>query len=203
MAEYSLTAQSALKGLDIEKPGIRMTEGSNLALVSMAVPVNGEQKLSEVINSAFNIALPDIGSSISSNTERARFYRLQLDQYFVQFQNEGDRAVDVIRKYVGDAAYLCDQSDSWVAIHLSGFNSTVLLERICTLDLDLSVFPAGSVARTSMHHLAVIIIREDIDSFMLLSPRSSAESFLHALDVTQIHGESRQTNALLQSTTSS
>jgi methylglutamate dehydrogenase subunit D len=203
VAEFSLTAQSALLGLDMEKPGIRLTEASNLALVSMAVPVNGEQKLREVINAAFNIALPDIGNSVSSNTEQARFYRLQLDQYFVQFVYEGDSAVDVIRKHVGDAAYLSDQSDSWVAILLSGFNSTMILERICSLDLDLSVFPVGSVARTSMHHLAVIIIREDIDSFMLLSPRSSAESFMHALDVTQIHSESRQTNALLQSTTSS
>lgn len=184
MAKYSLTAHSALMGLDIEKQGFRLTELTDIALVAMAVPNGGEEKLSVIIEKVFKIQLPDTGCSVTSEIDDIRFCGMQHDQYFVQFKYSADRTVDVLHQYVDDSAYLSDQSDSWVIVRVTGKNTLSMLERICPLDLDISVFPAGAVARTSMHHLAVIIIREDVDSFQLLSHRSSAESFLHALDVT-------------------
>ena len=54
------------------------------------------------------------------------------------------------------------------------------LERFCPLDL--GAFPAGSVARTAMEHMGAVIAREDdAPTFLLLSARSSARSFLHGL----------------------
>jgi sarcosine oxidase subunit gamma len=55
------------------------------------------------------------------------------------------------------------------------------LERICQLDVSEKTFPVGSVARTQMEHLGVIIIKQENDSFMLMSAASSAENFLHAV----------------------
>ena len=66
---------------------------------------------------------------------------------------------------------------------MSGTGVRVALERICPLDLDDQAFPEGRVARTAMEHLSVIILRDGPDSFLLMSPRSSARSFRHAVEL--------------------
>ena len=78
------------------------------------------------------------------------------------------------------------QSDNWVGVRISGTRSRDALERICPLDLHPDVFGIDQVARTVMEHLGVIILREDKDSFLMLSASSSAKSFLHAIE-TSIH----------------
>jgi sarcosine oxidase subunit gamma len=56
------------------------------------------------------------------------------------------------------------------------------LERICPIDLHPQAFAVGAVARTLMDHLNVIILREGGDTFLLMSARSSARSFWHAVE---------------------
>jgi sarcosine oxidase subunit gamma len=67
-------------------------------------------------------------------------------------------------------------------LRVSGPKSRIALERICPLDLHPSTFPQGRVARTLMEHLGVIILHEGPDTYLLLSARSSAGSFLHAVE---------------------
>ncbi|MBT8415130.1 MAG: hypothetical protein KJO30_12445, partial [Boseongicola sp.] len=50
------------------------------------------------------------------------------------------------------------------------------------LDLDPDTFPTGSAARTVMEHLGAMIVRVDDTRFWLMSARSSAMSFLHAVE---------------------
>ena len=70
----------------------------------------------------------------------------------------------------------------WVMLEISGPKSREALARLCTLDLHADTFAEGEVARTMMEHLGVIILRNAPDSFILLSARSSAKSFLHAVE---------------------
>ena len=73
-----------------------------------------------------------------------------------------------------------DQSDSWVTLEVKGAHTLDVLERICPINMNKETFTVGFVARTSMEHLGVIIFRLE-GSYLLLSARSSAESFLHSL----------------------
>ena len=112
---------------------------------------------------------------------------MQKDQTFVLFKFQGDDAVSEIGKALGEIAYYTDQSDSWAMLRISGPRARSILERVCPLDLHQDVFAVGAVARTMMEHLAVIILRTDKDAFLLMSPRSSASSFLHTLETTIEH----------------
>jgi len=54
------------------------------------------------------------------------------------------------------------------------------------VDTRLGAFPPGSVARTSLEHMGVIVIRQSASAamkhhFILLTPRSSAHDLAHAL----------------------
>ena len=82
---------------------------------------------------------------------------------------------------IADTAYLTDQSDSFAIVRIKGARSRDALERICPIDLHLDEFSVGTVTRTLMEHLGVIILREDEDAFMLMSARSSARTFWHAV----------------------
>ncbi len=94
----------------------------------------------------------------------------ELDSRLARFVDSLDRI-----------GYATGQTDNWVVLRLSGDLAVPGLERICPLDLHESAMPVGSAARTVMEHLAVIILREAGDRFLLFSPSSSAHSFHHAV----------------------
>ena len=50
------------------------------------------------------------------------------------------------------------------------------------LDLAPGSFPEGASTRTVMEHLGTLIVRDGPDSFLLAAARSSAKSFLHAVE---------------------
>jgi len=87
-----------------------------------------------------------------------------------------------LKSRLQDAAYVTDQSDSWVMLQINGENALRAMERISPIHLSPSAFPPGSIARTSMEHLSAIVMAEDDSTLTLLSPISSAESFWHAVE---------------------
>lgn len=72
-----------------------------------------------------------------------------------------------------------DVTDAHAALRLSGPGAMSALERLCPLDL--ATAPEGFAARTVMEHVPVMIAREE-EGWLMLTPRSSARSFLHALE---------------------
>lgn len=84
-----------------------------------------------------------------------------------------------IQDTLNSTAYLTNQSDSWAVLDINGELTLPALERLCMLDMD--AVDTGSVARTVMEQLAIIIERTDTERVRLFSPRSSAGSFLHAV----------------------
>ncbi|MGK0271874.1 MAG: heterotetrameric sarcosine oxidase gamma subunit [Cocleimonas sp.] len=183
----SLNALQPLTALDSfseEAHGITVTEVTDLAIVSMAIPTVTNDAFNKAIKKSYKVDRPTIGTFSQSKTNNARFLGLQQDQMFVLFDYNSDRAVEEVSSKINTSkqlSYLCDQSDSWVTLRISGENSLEALERICPLDINPSSFPVGSVARTSMEHMATIIIHEEEGSYLLLSLRSFAHSFLHAV----------------------
>ena len=187
--DITLTAQTPLNGFNQSFDGIEVAELQGYSLVSMAMPADQKTSLAKYIKEAYKAEVPEVGKFIVSDVDNTHILGLQLEQNFLLFENNevyaNGNAVAHIQEKTKDAAYLSDQSDSWAMLTISGENARTALERICPIDLHHSshpqTFSTFSVTRTAMEHLAVIIMQTDENEFLLLSPRSSAESFLHMI----------------------
>ncbi|WP_169054055.1 sarcosine oxidase subunit gamma family protein [Nitratireductor sp. XY-223] len=177
----SLVANSPLGDFRQEFDGLEVAEVTGLAIVSIATPHGREAELAGAVLDAWGIEFPPVGASIESTAGEIRILGLQPGQVFALFQRDDERPAEAIARKIGDYGYYTDQSDSWAILRISGDRSREALERICALDLHPDVFKTGGVARTVMEHLGVIVLRDKDDAFLLLSARSSAPSFLHAV----------------------
>ena len=183
MADGSLAPRPPLDGYERRIGEIALAEERRLSLVSAAVPLGGDAAFASALDDGFGAKRPATGSSTRGDRHRARILGMQPDQVFVLFEPpDPDRPAETVKAALGSAAYVTDQSDGWAMLRIAGEGVRAALERICPLDLDGAAFPEGRVARTAMEHLAVIILREGADAFLLMSPRSSARSFLHAVE---------------------
>ena len=184
MAEFALTARTPLDGYARIFGGVALAEADGLSLVSAAVPNGGDDAFAAALAEGFGASRPSTGGSIPGDRFGACILGMQPDQVFILFEApDPDRAAETASAALGPAAYVTDQSDSWAMLRLEGRGVRAALERICMLDLDDAAFPEGRVARTVMEHLAVIVLRDGADSFLLMTPRSSARSFLHAVEL--------------------
>ena len=183
MAEFALTARTPLDGYAETFGGVTLAEAAGLSLVSASVPQGGDDAFAAALAEGFGASRPSPSDSALGDRLGARILAMQPDQLFILFEApDPDRAAETVSAALGPAAYVTDQSDSWAMLRIEGRGVRAALERLCMLDLDDAAFPEGRVARTVMEHLAVIILRDGMDSFLLMSPRSSARSFLHAVE---------------------
>ena len=178
----SLKSRTPLDGYREDFGGTTLEEATGVGLVSIATPRGGRDALHTAIQTAYGCDLPNAGSSTLGADGAMRLLGMQQDQAFALFDYTGDAAVSEVSKAVGEAAYYADQSDSWAMLRLSGEAAIDALERICRLDLDERVLPVGSVARTVMEHMGVVLFREGTDAFLLMGARSSAKNLLHAVE---------------------
>lgn len=181
MSSIEMKPQLALVGLEHETGDVRVVEITGRAIASLAIPRNGAAILRQRVADQYQTEMPAVGHSNTSPVTNARLLGLASDQMFLLFDDrESDSVAAITRRFKG-AAYITDQSDSWVMFQVSGSNSRAALERICQLDLHHDVFGPGATARTMMEHLGVIIVNEGNGSFLLMSARSSAQSFWIAI----------------------
>jgi heterotetrameric sarcosine oxidase gamma subunit len=78
-------------------------------------------------------------------------------------------------------AAITDQSSGLAWLRMAGPAADDLMARICRLDLAGHAFPPGSVARTPIAQVAVILYRPAPETLDLLVPATFAHSFDHAL----------------------
>ncbi len=176
----ALTAIPALDADIFEGNDCKFERVDDLGILSIATPLGGEKKLDGAMEKAFGLKRPEIGLSSKG---KAKFVAvgLQADQCFLLFDYKDAWEAGKLMKSVGAAGYATDQSDGWVLVRASGARILEALERICKINLDDKAFPVGSVARSSMEHLGAVIFRESEAQYLLLSARSSAADFWHAL----------------------
>lgn len=182
MSEYQLVSAPPLAGYDKVFGDITLKAPADLALVSIALPLGGEDAAQKAITAAYGCALPGVGKACATPKRAAHLLRLGVDQGFVMFEHTAPDAERVVAKALKGAAYTTDQTDVWTALDIAGPGARMALERICPLDLHDDAFAIMDVARTTMEHLGVIILRTDQQSWRLLSASSSASSFLHAVE---------------------
>jgi sarcosine oxidase subunit gamma len=181
VADFTLTSEPPLAGTDMILAGVRLWAPADLAVVSLALPLGGEDAAGTAIEAAYGAALPGIGKSVVT-PDGTRLIRLAPDLAFAVFTHATPDAESAVADRLKGAVYTTDQTDVWVALGLSGAGARRALERICMLDLHAGAFAVDDAARTTMEHLGVLILRTGTDDYLLLSASSSSGSFLHALE---------------------
>ena len=192
----SLTAQSALGGYNRIVDGTSLIEVTGLSMVSVAPLAGSQAAFQTAIAKLFKTDKndsPEPSATMAldqSCKQRCTLMPSAQNQWFLCFDDDGTNPIDAARALLGKSLSkqmaMTDQSDSWVILALSGPQSRQTLARICPIDCGVSAMPIGTTARTSMEHLGAIITRRPDEGdhqpcFWLLSARSSAASFLHAI----------------------
>jgi len=183
VVEFTLTAASPLGGYTKDFGATRLSEVPGLAAVAAAIPQGGEAQAEEALRAAWLCRLPAAGRYTTSDDGATRILRTTPDQLLLLFRRAEPDALESVENDLGSALWLTDQSDAFCALDLSGPLARPALGRICPLDLDPAAFGTDHAARTMMEHMAVTILRIGEDTFRLLSTRSSARDFCHAVEV--------------------
>ena len=204
----SLTAQSPLGGYEMITGGTRLIEVTGLSMVSVAPLAGSQTAFQKAMAKLFKTGKtsetgkhgktgkngspkPNATMALDrSGKPRCILMPSAQNQWFLCFDDNGTNPIDeanaLLGKSLSKQMAMTDQSDSWVILALSGLYSRQTLARICPIDCSASAMPIGTTARTSMEHLGAIITRRPDEGdhqpcFWLLSARSSAASFLHAI----------------------
>ena len=192
----SLTAQSPLGGFNVNVDGASLIEVTGLSIVSVAPFAESQTAFQTAITKLFDTGKRDSPKpSATMALDRCeKPLRILMpsaqNQWFLWFDDDGANPIDAAKALLGKSLSkqiaMTDQSDSWVILALSGSQSRQTLARICPINCGVSAMPIGTTARTSMEHLGAIITRRPDEGdhqpcFWLLSARSSAASFLHAI----------------------
>lgn len=181
MAEFAFTlTPKPLLGIDLKLGQNRIVELDELAVVSIAIPLGGEEALSKALKNGWNINIPEPTRSSVSGDMRA--VRSGADQMLLLFPHETPDAEAMVRSKLNGAGYTTDQTDSWVVLEVSGPDVHAALERLSPVDLSPAAFPDGATARTVMEHMGAMVVRTGGARFLLMSASSSAASFLHAVE---------------------
>lgn len=177
MADITLTAAPLLGNADIRNGANRIQERDDLAIVSIATPLGGEDALAKALKKHWSLYVPEPTRSTSSGDTRA--IRSGQDQMLLVFPHVTPDAEPHVQSKLGGTGYTTDQTDSWVVLEISGPDTLAAMERLCPLDL--ASFETDDAGRTVMEHMGAFVVRLDIDRFLLMSASSSAQSFLHAV----------------------
>ena len=182
----TLITRSALRQQLIQSAagrGVNIAERDGLGLASLHVRKDKGAALIQRIHESFQIELPQ-------KPHRAFAGDVALAGIgpgaWLAIHNDASNAFAVsLRKTLGDLASVCDQSDSYVVLRVSGRRVRDAMTRLVPIDLHPFAFKSGDVAVTVAAHIGVTLWRLDDDAdsevFEIAVFRSFAESFSRAL----------------------
>ncbi len=178
MAEIRLDPTPTLGGARLEIGMNIIAERDDMALVSVATPLNGEAELGAALAQAWGLKIP--APALSETAGDMRAIRTSPDQMMLVFPHATPDAEPHVQKAISGKGYTTDQTDVWVVLEVSGPENIAALERLCPLDLPAA--PTDFAARTVIEHMGAIVVKLADDRFLLMSASSSASSFLHAVE---------------------
>ena len=185
VAKATLQARPALDNYHFELNGFCVTEMPDTALLSIGFSPADSSKANKILSERFSVVVPPVGNSVSSTNYT--LLALQRDQYWLLCSDTSINTTEVCEQLTANSLCITDQSDGWALLELKGEHCCAVLERLCALDIDEAVFNVGQLARTSIEHINTVLLRSEINRFLVLTPRSSAHSFVHAFEHTAKH----------------
>jgi sarcosine oxidase gamma subunit len=140
------------------------------------VPKDGADAFARSVRRHLGFAAPALGRFAESQSAGGAFRLMHV----------GDRQFFLTSSapsYPGSldkVASITDQTDGWIGMVLEGERVPTVMEKLTTIDLHHSVFPAGSVARAPIEGMLGILACEDQSAgrFVLHFQRSSARSLV-------------------------
>jgi len=166
-----------LNGFKKTWPGFAMKEYYMGELVSLACVLGEEEKFAADFKKVFGKPPPKPNEMVEIKDGFAMWSG--QGQYMLLLSGENIQADTYIASKFKDTAYATLQSDGWASLDVKGERVFDVLERFIPLDLRRA--PANFAARISAHHIAVTVLKFSDTEIQLLTPRSSAQSFLDGL----------------------
>lgn len=168
-----LVPRPATAGLDLPFMcgGATLDAEAEAPLASLA-PFRGR---AAALGEALGAPLPGPGAALALG-DGSQVVWSGLDQWLLR----GPAAEPANAARLADLAAVADQSDGWTALRLTGNAGADALARLAPVDLDRTVFPAGSVARTELRHMMCVLIARE-EGFTILVMRSFAETAVHEI----------------------
>lgn len=176
-----LIAKTALAGpVPLRLAGTELSEAAIVPITSIA-PYPGRE-------AQVNAALEPLGLRFPAPNQQIAADDLRLvwtgrEQAFLV----GAEAPAALAEH----AALTDQSDGWARLVLAGPAAADALARLAPIDLRKSAFPEGTVARTSIGHMQMILTRTGAQMFEIMVFRSMARTAWHEIGDALEHLQAR------------
>lgn len=178
---YSLVPKVPNNAVSAYWPTLSICETTGGELCSLTVSEGSLDALIAAFEQKFSSPLPSAGK-LSCHDGGFAFWTAP-NQWFVATETTDEFAELTLREKLGITALTSLQTDGWTQFEIAGPDVFSILERLITIDLNESVFPPGSAARTQAHHLNLFLLRLPASdfSFRLLCARSYSASLFQAL----------------------
>lgn len=173
-----LHTTSTFGGYARDWDGVFISEISDYELVSLTAARGQAAAFAKAVKKALGCALPAPGTSVQAG-DGCLIWTGQ-GQYLAMINGENDRADEPLAKTLGASGYAVLQSDGWGALDVFGNRALDVFDRFIPLNLRKAA--DNFAARTSAHHMAVIVVKRQNDAWHLLTPRTSAAGFLESLE---------------------
>ena len=180
MADHPITAQPFLGGFTRSFGDSSLAEINPLAITHIAIAQGCADTFNADVTTLLGTHPPTAGHAEALgewgwlvNCAPGQFLAIALD---------GHEPLRPRLMPLTSSAYLTEQSDCWVGLRLAGSLAHAALERVCPIDLHLTLFAIGAAAQTPMNGIDTLILREGDDGFVLLSRSTSAHSFLRMIE---------------------
>ena len=164
--------------------GVNIVERDGLGLASLHVRKDKGAALIQRIHESFQIELPQKPHRAFAGD--VAFAGIGPGAWLAIHNDAGNAFVVSLSKTLGDLASVCDQSDGYVVLRISGRRVRDAMTKLIPIDLHPRAFKSGDVAVTVAAHVGVTLWRLDDDAdgsemFEIAVFRSFAESFSRAL----------------------
>jgi sarcosine oxidase subunit gamma len=163
-----LLAKSPAAGLcPVEFDGLKLVELSFPYLFAISPYPKNEKKCSAVLKKNHGIHIPNVRRATGRSHKKAIWFG-----NFTLFIGEEPNIA------LSEVAAVVDQSDAWCSLRLTGKNAEEVMQRLCPIDVRLSVFKTGCVAKTMLGLMPVTLHRSGKDQFDIYGFRSMSRTLV-------------------------
>ena len=185
--KFTLSEIPAFEGFSVQVEGGAMVEEVGMAIIAVTIRTNAARGFKTAFKKLFGHDCPSPTESLIAG--KTMIVPSAIDQFFIIEKTDPRLLEKTLNKALSKVATTTDQTDGWGILNLYGPKTITTMERVSQVDMDITVFPEGAVARTALEHVDGIVVRQkakrgEEHRFMLLGQRSSAASFLHSFTST-------------------